>query len=118
LNLGRHGGKPATNRFSYGTAGGGGVCIYIKPAIKFISIDLAQFCDEKDIEICALKIKIAKQNILVLCIYRSPSGNFDYFINKLEKVLKFLQKVKTEFIICGDFNVNFLNSAAFAAANV
>jgi endonuclease/exonuclease/phosphatase family metal-dependent hydrolase len=52
---------------------------------------------------------IAKHNILVLCIYRSPSGNFDYFINKLEKVLKFLQKAKTEFIICGDFNTNFLN---------
>jgi hypothetical protein len=56
--------------YAHTTHQGGGVCI--KPAIKFISIDLAQFCDEKNIEICVLKIKIAKHNILVLCIYRSP----------------------------------------------
>jgi exonuclease III len=84
-------------------------CIYIRQAIKFVAIDLAQFCDEKNLEICALKIMIVKQNLLVICVYRSPSGNFDYFINELEKVLKFLHIIKTEFIICGDFNVNFLN---------
>ena len=90
---------------------GGGVCIYIKSDIKFTSIDLTQYCDEKNIEICSLKINIDKSNILVLCVYRSPSGNFDYFIKKMEKVLNFLHKTKTEFIITGDFNVNFLNES-------
>jgi hypothetical protein len=77
--------------------------------IKFVAIDQAQFCDVKNLEICALKIMIVKQNLLVLCVYRSPSGNFDYFINELENVLKLLHRIETEFIICDDFNVNFLN---------
>jgi hypothetical protein len=47
---------------------GGGVCIYIKPDIKFTAIDLTQYCDDKNLEICSLKIKVAKQNIIVICI--------------------------------------------------
>jgi hypothetical protein len=43
---------------------------------------------------------------------RSPCGNFEYFVNKLDKVLKLLYKPKSEFIICGDFNVNFLKKTA------
>jgi hypothetical protein len=49
-----------------------------------------------------------KRNIIMLCIYRSPCGNFEYFVNMLDKLLKLLYIPKNEFIICGDFNVNFL----------
>jgi exonuclease III len=91
---------------------GGGVCIYMKPDIKFTATDLTQYCDDKNLEICALKIKVAKQNIIVICIYRSPHGNFEYFIKKLYNVLKILYKPKTEFVICGDFNLNFLKQTA------
>jgi hypothetical protein len=57
---------------------GGGVCIYIRSDIKLAAINLTQFCDEKNIEICALRLTIAKSNFLVLCIYKSPCGNFEY----------------------------------------
>jgi hypothetical protein len=60
------------------------VYIYIRSDIKFTAVNLAQFCDEKNTDICTLKISISKTNILVLCIYRSPCGNFEYFVNKLE----------------------------------
>jgi hypothetical protein len=53
---------------------GGGVCIYIRADIKFIAINLTQFCDENNIEIWALKLTIARANLLVLCIYRMPCG--------------------------------------------
>jgi hypothetical protein len=43
-----------------------------------------------------------------LCIHRSPSGNCDHFLNTLDIVCKSLYKPKIEFILCGDFNVNFL----------
>jgi hypothetical protein len=91
---------------------GGGVCIYIRTDMNFTAINLSQFCDEKNVEICSLKIFIAKTNIIVLCIYRSPCGNFEYFINKLDEVLKLLCKPKNEFILCGDFNVNFLEESS------
>jgi len=37
-----------------------------------------------------------------------PSGNFDEFAVHLDLILKYVYKPKVEFIICGDFNVNFL----------
>jgi hypothetical protein len=85
----------------------GGVCIYISD-LNITIINLSEFCDEINIEICAVKITTRKTNIIVLCIYRSPSGNFGHFVNMIDIVLKLLYKPKIEFIICGDFNVNFL----------
>jgi exonuclease III len=32
----------------------------------------------------------------------------DYFLNKLDHILNSLSKYNTEFIICGDINVNYL----------
>ena len=47
-------------------------------------------------------------NFCVLSIYRSPTGNFDIFMEKLEEILNLLFLNPVNLIICGDFNVNFL----------
>jgi hypothetical protein len=39
--------------------------------------------------------------------YRSPSGNFQYFIDNLEKFLSMIYSNNTE-TICGDININYL----------
>jgi hypothetical protein len=91
---------------------GGGVCIFIRSDMYFTPINLSQFCEEKNIEICSLKISLVKSNILIICIYRSPSGNFEHFINKLDKALNLLSKPKNEFVLCGDFNINFLEESS------
>jgi hypothetical protein len=65
---------------------------------------------EKDFEICAVCTQVSAINLLVLCIYRSPSGDFAYFMDQLELVLCRLYKLSTNIVICGDFNVNFLES--------
>ena len=61
---------------------------------------------EKVNEVCAVKIKIGN-HLILLCIYRSPSGNFGETVVQLDLILKYLYKPKLEFIICGDFSVNF-----------
>ena len=38
-------------------------------------------------EICALKMQLKSTYLLVLCIYRSPSGDFSYFLTQLEMAL-------------------------------
>jgi hypothetical protein len=43
-------------------------------------------------------------NIILLTLYRAPSGNFDHFLNRVETV----HSPKAEFVICGDINVNYL----------
>jgi hypothetical protein len=65
---------------------------------------------EKDFEICAVNTQVSAVNLLVLCIYRSPSGDFAYFMDQLELVLCRLYKLSTNIVTCGDFNVNFLES--------
>jgi hypothetical protein len=49
-------------------------------------------------------------SIVYTCVYRVPSGDFDYFLNKLDNILNSLHNYKTEFIICGDININYLGS--------
>jgi hypothetical protein len=87
----------------------GGVCIYVSNDIQFSTINLEQYNREKDLEICALKICIPSNSFIILCIYRSPTGNFNYFLNQLESILNKLYKVSIDLIICGDFNINHLS---------
>jgi exonuclease III len=69
---------------------------------------LDRFCQDQNIEICALKIKINLINICIIAVYRAPTGNFKQFINSLDTVLKKLYTSTSQFIICGDLNINYL----------
>jgi exonuclease III len=87
----------------------GGVCIYISMNSYFNStINLDQYIKEKDLEICALKLCTLSRNFTVICIYRSPTGNFTYFLNQLESILNKIYKTSNDIIFCGDFNINYL----------
>ena len=66
---------------------------------------------EKDFEICAIKLQVPLTNLLVICFYRSPMGDF-YFLNQLELVLNQLYKVSTDIVLCGDFNINFFETTS------
>ena len=61
----------------------GGVCIYVSKNLQFNTINLDQYNKEKDLEICALKLHTLYSSFIVICIYRSPKGNFYYFLNQL-----------------------------------
>lgn len=41
--------------------------------------------------------------------YRSPTGDFSYFLNSLESTLNIIYNNTTNIIICGDFNINYLH---------
>jgi hypothetical protein len=41
-------------------------------------------------------------------MYRAPSGDINEFLQKLDAILKYLYSPKSEFIICGDININYL----------
>jgi exonuclease III len=88
----------------------GGVCIFIHDSIKFSNTSIVKNCVEMDIEACAIKLISTNIKIIVLAVYRSPSGNFDKFLVKLDNILNTLQNNKSEFIICGDMNINYLEN--------
>jgi hypothetical protein len=47
---------------------------------------------------------------MLFCVYKAPSGDFDYFLNKLDNILNSLHNYKTDVITCGDINMNYLGS--------
>jgi hypothetical protein len=44
----------------------------------------------------------------ILTVYRSPSGNFNRFLEILDCVLQFVYSPSLGIIICGDININYL----------
>ena len=48
-----------------------------------------------------------------MTVYRSPSGDFIYFLNTLEKILNEIYNNSTDIILCGDFNVNYHVNSSF-----
>jgi hypothetical protein len=83
----------------------GGVCIFVQESLRCVRIDLEKFFKDKDFGVCAIKIH---WNTKSACIYRSPSGNFDLFITKLDTFLRKLYNSTIEYIICCDINVDNL----------
>ena len=74
--------------------------------LQFNTINPDQYNKEKDFEICALKLHIFSGSFTVICIYKSPTGNF---LNKLESILNTIYNKSTDLILCGDFNISYLN---------
>jgi hypothetical protein len=60
------------------------------------------------LEICAVKIETKETKLIVFCLYRAPTGDFNQFIKHLDDTLKLLYKPKAEFLICGDINTDYL----------
>jgi hypothetical protein len=42
-------------------------------------------------------------------LVQSPSGDFQQFLRGLDATLKYLYNPKTEFLICDDINIDYLN---------
>jgi hypothetical protein len=87
----------------------GGVCVLVHKNIQFTTINLDRFNKEKDLEIAALKLHFMSNHFIIICMYRSPTGNFYYFLNQLELVLNKVHKISNNLILCGDFNINHFN---------
>jgi len=47
--------------------------------------------------------------IIIVTIYRSQTGNIDYFLNNLEEALNRIYNNTVDIILCGDFNINYFN---------
>lgn len=89
----------------------GGVCIYVSKNFEHTPINLASFCIEKDFECCASRTFLGSMQIVIIVIYRSPSGSVEVFLTNLELILIRLYKPFIKFILSGDFNINFLSNS-------
>jgi hypothetical protein len=49
----------------------GGVCIFIRKGICYNRIDVSHYCEEKEIEICAVQIEVRLFHVIITCIQSS-----------------------------------------------
>jgi exonuclease III len=61
------------------------------------------------LEVCAVELETKSSNLRILAFYRAPSANFNQFIERLHDTLKYLYNSKSEFLICGDINVDYFS---------
>jgi hypothetical protein len=74
----------------------------VHETVQYTNINLEHFCKEKDLESCAVKLHLLYYEICIISIYRSPSGNLQYFLHKIDEILNMLYSNTIEIIICGD----------------
>jgi len=86
----------------------GCVCIFVQESLNYIRLDLEKYCQDKDFEVCAIKIHLDTKIVCIIAIYRAPSGNFDLFLSKLDAVLRNLCTATLKYILCGDINIDYL----------
>lgn len=56
-------------------------------------------------------LELSDYKIIIVTLYRSPTGDFSIFLDKLEQIFHFIfdKYSKHKIIITGNFNMNFLN---------
>ena len=93
----------------------GGSAIFTKSDVRFkIRKDICKLSVESVVEISC--ITLPDHLITVICFYRSPSSDFQKFVNVLEIALDKIDKNTSSLILAGDFNVNFLEKSGFSDA--
>jgi hypothetical protein len=100
----------------------GGVAIYANiekistsnlQSCNIVQIDVSNQCSEGNIEMACVKIKIGKDIIIVLGIYRPPKSNAIIFFNNFNETIdKIYSELHYKIIIIGDFNIDFLKQSA------
>lgn len=88
----------------------GGVCIFAKQTLN-IKPFMWNKSLEKECELTVAVYKISNhKSIYIISTYRSPCNNYNikFFLERLTDLLDKIYNSNDYFIICGDFNIDFL----------
>ncbi|KAJ3656547.1 hypothetical protein Zmor_015618 [Zophobas morio] len=87
---------------------GGGVCIYVSNFVMSNFIVSVVDSDTSNVESLFLKVTGKSLSIVLGCVYRTPSSDFDSDL-ELFNALTVLANDYNNLLICGDFNMPELN---------
>jgi exonuclease III len=84
-----------------------GPCIYVREYLQTKKVNCVQgLSKEKEFELSI--VELVDYKFILVCIYRSPDGDFRTFLNKLELVIHKVHSLNKKLILCGDWNINFM----------
>ena len=96
--------------FSRSTRIGGGSSIFVKDFIRTKEVVyINRLGCESTFEVSATEL--TDFNLIIVCIYISPDGNFAEFLSVLEAVICKEQSKGINLFLCGDWNVSFLQNS-------
>lgn len=89
---------------------GGGVALYVDSALHCRYIENKSIAMSNIFECVTVEIDFQTlKKLQVTCVYRTPGSSIDIFNEKIYELIN-LNSAK-EIIVCGDFNINLLNSS-------
>ncbi|XP_046664212.1 uncharacterized protein LOC124356940 isoform X1 [Homalodisca vitripennis] len=98
------------SNFCRTTIGHGGTAIYSRYSSQQVKVNQAinSLSVELDCDLCC--VEVVDLDLVLVTVYRSMNGDFISFLNTMEKVLSYINRLDKKSIICGDFNLKFLTS--------
>lgn len=89
----------------------GGSCILLKKGVPYTELVCLKQKSKELIFECS-SVELSMQNIIIINLYRSPSGDIQQFFDILEDTLEYVTARKNTYdvVLTGDFNINFLDT--------
>lgn len=91
---------------------GGGVAIFVLKNFKVCLKKSKVMTIEQEFEYAMCNLSAYNQSLSIFCLYRSPCGDLNIFLESLNELLLDVLKPNATVFCCGDFNVNFSNEDA------
>ena len=66
---------------------------------------LKNFDISSDIQVIPFELNLRRKKWMFMCIYRPPSQNKQYFLDKLSEIINQYSSIYDNYIILGDFNM-------------
>ncbi|XP_049774063.1 uncharacterized protein LOC126161932 [Schistocerca cancellata] len=102
---------------------GGGVAIFAASGSNYSIIDVSAFSIEGVIELVAINYKWGKENLIIIGLYRPPSGSLDSFFAVLNDLLVDIDSKHcnkngwVNIILTGDINIDLLSNDSVSKKN-
>lgn len=88
----------------------GGVALYCEKSLRVKNrSDINKLSESKVFECVGAEFKIGTLRVIVVAVYRNPDYKVDVFLFKMYELLNILHEVNVNFVVGGDFNIDFLN---------
>ncbi|CAK1592770.1 unnamed protein product [Parnassius mnemosyne] len=72
--------------------------------------DIVSLSVERTVEMACVEL----EHLIVVSVYRPPCATYDHFERIVEEVLLKLSKQNKSVVMCGDFNINFLETSSIS----
>ena len=119
-NVLRNDRKWSDDEFASKAKKGSGVCSFIKDSLNYKTNVIPDWnVSTKDLECQNFEISFENQkNVLIINLYRPPTGNVETFVNIFDTALQNIDLLKKDVILLGDFNIDFLDKSSKETKNV